>query len=364
MRRLLLLSSLFSALVSAGTLFLPAYPNSVLVFDEGKGQIVDRIPLVTGTPSSMRLSADRKLIYLSTIDHSGIEVIDIASHKVVNHFMLNTPTKQYRFSGGAPDPSGRFYYTVTKEIDLKQDHYDVGKPMYTVIDLEQQKIVKTVEVPKSETIGRDMDFAGAALQLSPDGKYLYRFGQKIIILQAADFKEIDRIDLAQPEFPGMENIRFGGGFGSDLDLLSEAGQHFALFNSEDPVVHNKVFGLGRFDLGTRQMEFHPIGPVPTGMTGFQVTPDRKLAYTIAVNGKNGNKRCEFWAIDMASDQIAKKEDLSCRTRFTLGISTNGKKLYIYGAGFEIEVYDAATLKYEKTYDLNNDVTMAGIVEMP
>jgi hypothetical protein len=38
------------------------------------------------------------------------------------------------------------------------------------------------------------------------------------------------------------------------------------------------------------------------------------------------------------------------------MSGDGKKLYIYGAGFEIEVYDAATLKYEKTWDLGNDVT--------
>jgi hypothetical protein len=46
------------------------------------------------------------------------------------------------------------------------------------------------------------------------------------------------------------------------------------------------------------------------------------------------------------------------------MSADGKKLYIYGAGFEIEVYDAATLKYERTWDLNNDTTMAGMVVLP
>jgi hypothetical protein len=40
---------------------------------------------------------------------------------------------------------------------------------------------------------------------------------------------------------------------------------------------------------------------------------------------------------------------------------DGKKLYFYGAGFEIEVYDAATLKYEKTWDLSNDITGAGMI---
>jgi hypothetical protein len=46
------------------------------------------------------------------------------------------------------------------------------------------------------------------------------------------------------------------------------------------------------------------------------------------------------------------------------MSGDGKKLYFYGAGFQIEVYDAATLKYEKTWDLNTDITFAGMVTVP
>ena len=56
MKRLFSLLALCAATASAGTLYLPAYPAAVLVFDESKGQVVDRIPLTTGTPISMRLS--------------------------------------------------------------------------------------------------------------------------------------------------------------------------------------------------------------------------------------------------------------------------------------------------------------------
>ena len=59
MRKLLLLFSTFAGIARAGTLYLPAYPAAVLVFDEGKGEIVDRIPLETGTPMSIRLSPDK-----------------------------------------------------------------------------------------------------------------------------------------------------------------------------------------------------------------------------------------------------------------------------------------------------------------
>jgi hypothetical protein len=54
-------------------------------------------------------------------------------------------------------------------------------------------------------------------------------------------------------------------------------------------------------------------------------------------------------------------EFPCRPRFSFGISSDGTKLYVYGAGFEIEVQDAATLKLQETINLQNDVTMGGII---
>src|SRR5271166_4185193 len=99
------------------------------------------------------------------------------------------------------------------------------------------------------------------------------------------------------------------------------------------------------------------------MAGLQVAPDKRNAYTVVANGLHGNKRCEFWAFDLATDGITQRAEFPCRSRFSFGMSSDGKKLYIYGAGFEIEVYDAATLKYERTWDLNNDVTF-GMAVLP
>lgn len=136
MKTLLPLFALASSLAQAAVLYLGAYPDSVLVFDEAKGQIVDRIPLTTGLPTSLRLSQDRKKIYVTTNDHSGVEVVDVSTRKVVNHFVLNTATKRYRFNGGTPDPTDKLFYTVSTEIDKQVDRYQIGKPKYTVIDLE------------------------------------------------------------------------------------------------------------------------------------------------------------------------------------------------------------------------------------
>ena len=105
MKRLIAWLTLSCAVCRAGTLFCGAYPDWVLVIDEAKGKVTDRIHMVTGLPRSLRLSPDRKTIYVSTNDRNGFETIDVATHKVTNQFVLDTPTHRYRINGGAPDPS-------------------------------------------------------------------------------------------------------------------------------------------------------------------------------------------------------------------------------------------------------------------
>jgi hypothetical protein len=222
---------------------------------------------------------------------------------------------------------------------------------YTVISLTEGKITKTVDLPPGEENNGNLRFGGG-FEVSPDGKYLYQFGPTINILSTEDFKVVDKIDLQKPDVPWMEQVGVGG----QLDSLSTPGQRISVFNSTDPIVHSRLFGIARFDLSTRDREFTPIGPPPNGMSGLQVTPDKKSAYAVISSGGGGNKRCEFWAFDLVSTKISHTAEVPCRSRFSFGMSGDGKKLYIYGAGFEIEVYDAATLKYEKTWDLGNDVT--------
>jgi len=342
---------------SAGTLFFGAYPDSVFAFDEATGKVTDRIKLETGLPVGLRLSEDKKTIYAITNDHSGIETIDVATRKVVKKFVLNNQTHNYRFYGGVPDPQGKLFYTVSTEITRQIDHYDVGKPKYTVIDLNEGKIVKTVEMTAEDEAAGGAGYRGGSFDISPDGKFLYQFRDAVVILSTEDFKVVEKIELSKPEDPGMASV----GFGPVLDSIGEPGFHVSIFNSTDPIVRNRVFGFARFDLAKRTVEYKPIGPAPESMAGIHIAPDKKSAYTIVTTGKHGNGRCELWAFDLTTNRIVKQQEAACRTRFSFGMSSNGKKLYLYGAGFEFSVYDAATLKLEKTWNVGNDVTMAGLI---
>ncbi len=341
----------------AGTLILGAYPNSLITVNDQNGSITGRIQLQTGLPIAMRLSNDKKRLYVSTNDHTGIEVIDVASRKVINSFVLDTETTRYRFSGGTPDPSGKYFYTMLTQIDKELDHYNVTSLKMAKIDLEQKKILQTLDIPKAD----ENDFRGygrGKFEISPDGKYLYQFGDKVMIMDAATLKIVDRIELSKPDLPGFENVNFGAA----LDTFIDPNHYISVFNAPDQFRHLPVFGVANFDLTTRQYTFAPIGPAPQSMTGLQVAPNKKDAYVVVSTTLNAtNKRCEIWHFDLTTNVMKNKSEFTCKTRFYYGMSRDGKKLYIYGASFDLEVYDAQTLKYEKTWDLQNDITMAGYV---
>ena len=48
---------------------------------------------------------------------------------------------------------------------------------------------------------------------------------------------------------------------------------------------------------------------------------------------------------------------------SIALAPDGKKLYMYGAGFEIDVYDAVTFQHEATWDLGNDMR-GGMIGVP
>ncbi len=350
--------------LQAGNIFLGAHPDGVLVVDEASEQVIDRFPTEAGLPTGMRLSYDRKKIYLTSGDRAGISVVDIATRKVINHFALNSGNRQFRFSSGvAPDPGDKLLYTVVTEVDKQIDRFQIGKPKYAVIDLAQHKIVRTVDIaPEDEeaNVNTGDSFFRPLFFVSPDGKYLYHFRDNVVVLDTATFQVIDRIPLAKPNFPGVVEV----GVGSALESLNEPGFYTSVFNAVDPSVRRKMFGIARFNLSTREYEFSPIGPAPDGMLGLEVTPDRKTAYTVVSNGEYGTRRCEFWSLDLTRHVRTQTREFPCRPRFSFSMSSTGKELYIYGAGFQIEIYDAATLQLKRTIDLHNDVTMAGIVVAP
>ncbi len=338
---------------SSQLIFFGTWPHHVVVFDSAQEKIVDNIDLKTDVPRTLILSPDRKKIYASTLNDNAIVTIDVATRKVLSSFTLNQGNQNVRLVGLAPDPTGNYLYAIATIISKKMDHYDVDPAKFVVIDLTAKKITRTAAFPPDEgTFG-----FRTTIKLSPDGKVLYLFRENILAFDTSEFKLLKKIDLAKPQVPDMENL--------SVNLLDDPnelpGKITSVFNAADGIIHRRVFGIGTVDLSNLSFDFTPIAPAPGTMTPLFLTPDRKTGYTVYITGDPGNRRCEFWAFDIASRKLIRSREFDGRTRFSFGLSADGTKLLIYGAGYQITVYDATTFEQRNDVDVRGDMTTNFVV---
>jgi len=353
------IASCASARVADSTqqlIFFGTWPHHVVVFDTAAEKIVGTIDLKTDAPRALILSPDKKKLYASTLNDNSIVTIDIASRAVTSSFSLNSGNQIVRLIGLAPDPGGNYLYGLATFVTKQIDHYDVSPPKIVVIDLAAKKISRVGDLPKDEG---PFGFRNS-MKLSPDGKLLYIFRHNILVLDTSSFELVKKVDLAKPQAPGIENVSLG-----ILDDPNELpGKVTSVFSSSDPYVHREFFGIGVIDLARLSFDFSPVGPMNAGnMMPLYLTPDRKTGYTVAINGDPGNRRCEFWAFDMATRKLIRKREFDGRTRFYFGVSADGSKLLIYGAGYEVDVYDAQTFEFRSNVPAPGDMT-TNMVALP
>lgn len=353
----------FALLANAKTmLYLGTWPNQVLAIDESTYQIVKRIALKTDVPRNLVLTNDRSKLIATTIKDTGIEVIDLAKREVVDSWTLGNSNTRVSMAGLAIDPTGNLIYTNITTSRKLIDRWEVGSPRLAVIDLTQHKIVKEVEIPLEDRLPNGGGYRGGNYRVSPDGKFLYQFGAVIRIYDTSSLKKVQTIELSKPLFPGMENTTFA----PEVDPNDDGNTLTGIFNTEDPVVHRKVFGIATFRLNERKFSFTPVGPAVDGVSNIRFTPDHKKAYAVAITGTHGDRHCEFWGIDVQGNKLVKRQEFACRPRFSFSTSSTGDALFIYAAGFELEVYDAATMNLKRTISTDADITtqMVTVISKP
>jgi WD40 repeat protein len=364
-----LLAALFAASAwgdppeaSQQLLYLGAWPHQIVVFDAAQEKVVDRINLDTDVVQQLVLSTDKKKLYASTVKDNSMVTIDLATRKVVGTFSLNTGNQNVRLLGLAPDPTGKYLYSVGSVVVKKIDHYEIEPTKLIVIDLENRKISRTVDFPKDESL---VGFWRIQMKFSPDGKYFYMFLGNVLVFDSNTLQLVKKIDLADPHVPGVANVVFNP-VEEDAaeDPNEEPGKLTNVFMSSDPYVHRTVFGIAKIDLATMSFDFVPVAPATTlSMTPLLLSRDHQIGYTAAINGGPGNRRCEFWAFDMKTRKLINKREFDGRNRFSLGLSADGEKIFIYGAGYEIDVYDAKTFQLRSNVVLPGDMT-SNIIVMP
>jgi len=356
--------SSFGQAVSTGQfMYIGTLNKKLLVIDENKEDIVAEIPL-GGIPRTTALSADHKKLHVFTTQML-LETVDLESRKVVSSFSIaDTRTKPRvqasapdrvnlggggRYSGLAVDPLGRYLYTTMRVVVKEIDEYRVDPPQFVAIDLQTQKIAKAWPFPKELEQGFGFN---ATYKVSADGKLLYVFQDDILIFDLSTFQQVDKIDLAQPPYPGASPYRLA----ANEDAFDAPDTVTSVFTAVDSVVHKGTLGMARINLESRKVDYFPIGPL-LPMMGFQLSPDRKFGYSVMTNiATGGNRVTEWWVWDIEKHAVVRKAEFESRPTFRFSVGGDGKKLYLYGAGSTLEIFDAQTLKSRKLIFLNRDTT--------
>jgi hypothetical protein len=323
-----------------GKIYLGGRPDRIFVIDETTEKVVDEIHTKTGTPSDLQISEDRKRFYLVNVSFEDVEIVDVPSRKVIDTFRLSAGNKKVRVFGYAADPLNRFMILLTKSSERTADRFELGPPTLLQYDLKEHKVVRTIPWPK----GEEREFA--YIRFSPDGKFLYLFGEDVVVFDTTEFKQVDKWELSRPLEPGFGRIDFG----AMDDLNDEPGFYTGIFNVKDEVNHRDLMGVARVNLIQKNVDFYTLGP--TTRLGFTLAPGRKWGY--GLHSEIG--KYEFWSFDLANRRMGKRVEFPGRPRMSLKTSSNGQLLYIYSAGNTIDLYDTATFKYLRTITLDADMT--------
>src|SRR6266404_2053747 len=251
---------------SGQLMYVGTLDKKLLVIDEAQEEVVGEIPL-GGIPRVTALSADKKKLHIFSTQML-LETVDLESRKVITTFSLNDPRTRLRiqanapavlegggarFSGIAVDPAGRYLYTTMRNVVKELDQFRIDPPQFVAIDLQEKKIAKAWPFPKD--INQGFGF-NATYKVSADGKRLYVFQEDILVFDLDRFKQIDKIDLAQPPFPGASPYRLAA---SD-DPFEAPDSVTSVFTAVDPIVHKGTMGVAHIDLTTRKVDYFPIGP--------------------------------------------------------------------------------------------------------
>jgi hypothetical protein len=323
-----------------GTLYIGGWPNKIFVIDEATEKVTGTIDTVTGAPTRMTLSKDKKRFYLVNALADQVEVIDVATRKSTDHFTLSEGSKKTRIRSLIPDPLDRFVIMLVKTAEKKIDRFEISPPTLVVYDLQQHKISRTIAWPNNE------EREGVNIMMSPDGKLLYFFADDVLIYDTTEFKQVDKWELARPVEEGMGRFDFG----PRDTTYEEPGFYSGIFTNQDPVQNRRTMGIARVNLAGKSVDFWPIGP--SRPVSFSLAPDRRRAYGLFQDIGH----YEFWTFDLEKHVLGSRAEFSGRPRMALRTSSNGKVLYIYQAGNTIDLYEAATYKYLRTVTLDADTT--------
>ena len=330
-----------------GTLYLGSYPQQITVVDEATEQVIDTIPVRSGVPRNLTLSPDRSRFYMNDSTFEWFEVIDVARRETIHTFTLSEGNRKARIRAFTVHPNGRHVVLVVDTAVKLIDRFEIEERELLLYDIEQDAVVRELTWPDGHAHG------STRMLFSPDGRFLYHFGEDVTVFETENYTEVNRWVTSEPIESGLG--RLGLNFRPDV-INEEPGFFTGIVRVEDETQDRELMGIARIDLLNQGVDLYTLGPAVNRLS-FALAPGRQKAY--GVSSDIGHY--EFWVFDLERRRVEARQVFQGRPRMDLHVSTNGRLLYISQAGETIDLYNAETLEYLRTITLDGDQTTGMLV---
>lgn len=325
--------------------YIGTYTNEILVFDDATERIVDRLTVRNRIPVNLHLAHAGDRLYALDASTENIEVLDLASKRVVDEFTLSEGTSKVRIASFEVSPDQRTMAMMVRRYTRRPDRWEVEGPTLLRYDLRRHSIRDTIPWPD----GRERE--GIGMRYSPDGRLLYLFTDDVIALDAETLEEVDRWKISSPLEPGMGRMALG----FRRNPFEDDGTFTNLFRVTDPVQNRRMMGIARVRLAEKEVDYYTLGPAEP--VNFVLAADGRTGYGLF----SQIGRYEFWRFDLENRSVVQRASFAGRPRMGLMPSADGERLFIYVAGNTIDVYDARTFERLRTVELDTDMTSVVVV---
>ena len=290
----------------------------IQVIDGDSDAIVADIP-ARGAMREAGVSADRRFLYVTASRHL-VHKVDLAASRVVATTEVSGDGWDRLMFGFTLAPDGRSAYGGFMSRRAEAGGVVIGKPTVAQFELETGKQVRSVEVP----------FGVAHLMSVDGGRMIYAFGQDIykIDTTGAELRIVETVPMFDKGMNVFPLWTYETGGVTSLNYYTEKHMGILLVNLKSGTIDDVVIK------GEPAMAYSVI-----------VAPDRKKAYAVMD---------DLMVIDLVRRKWGPSVPLHEGTCYGINLSTDGRKVYVGGAGSTVTVFDTRTLKPLKVLQMASD----------
>lgn len=305
-------------------------PNNLHMLDLATRKVVRTYQIPgDGVPGPISTPADGKVAYVLTNHLESVVGIDLDSGQQVFRADMSTPKERVKsMMGMTVSLDGSKLYVYQIPALMKRNEYeslDTRIAVYNTADGIGAKPVKTFPVPRRITVLAPTADRDRVVGLGWD---LYIFDAKAgKIEKTYPLRHWKREGFGEPDVFSMWNQY------EQTRVLSSP--YYVAKTDVDPNSPEAFkVGIMNFDLNTEKLSYEEIANAEDVIFSSVVNPAKRTEIFGVMN--------KVFRADTAEKKLLQGVKLD-QTYYAINISSDGKEVYLGGAGGKVEIYDTATL---------------------